>query len=205
MPKVGIYTQSDADADIAVHAADLDAHIHALMQEIRTGEYFLPVPIYTSITRTLTADRMSVHLFIVPRDLTIDRLAIDVVTADAGKIARLGIYRNGANLYPGALVKDYGTVSVNATGVVAASADQSLTKGLYWLAFVSDGTPKVKGKYPSCSPLGNTATNFDHFNLLSRWYKEAVGSGALADPFISDASVSSGAYIIIMPRLKSLD
>jgi len=68
----------------------------------------------------MVADRLYLSPLFVARAITIDRLAIDVTTGDAGKIARLGIYANGTNCYPGVLVVDAGTVSVADVTVVAA-------------------------------------------------------------------------------------
>ncbi|GAI01197.1 unnamed protein product, partial [marine sediment metagenome] len=49
---------------------------------------------------------------VVPRDITVDRIAVDIeVAGEAGSKARLGIYRNGANLYPGTLVVDAGEIA----------------------------------------------------------------------------------------------
>lgn len=204
MTRVGTYKKADADADIAAHAADPDAHTYNWAQKIRTGEYFLPYPASDDKTQVLIADRIVAVPFLVARALTIDRLAIQMIAEDAGKIARLGIYQDGTNLCPGALVKDYGTVSVAGPGVVAASADQSLNKGLYWLVVVSNGTPTIRHLVPAWDPLGVSSSNL---SLLGQrtWQKNAVGTGALADPFVAGASTTSNRFPAILPRLKSLD
>ncbi len=188
------------------HAADLDAHMPDLFQTIRTGEYFLPLPLYNTSITGLSANRIFATPFFVARDMTIDRLAIQITTAGAGgTVARLGIYNNGTNLYPGTLLLDAGTVAVDAIAVVAATISQALTKGLYWLVCVTDGTPVAELYYPAWSPMGHLATDFTKTGNISGWYKNAVGIGALADPFVVGATKNQAWALSIMPRLLTLD
>jgi len=194
------------EGQLADHMAELDAHTYSWMQKLKTGEYFLPVPYETVFTFALTADRIVAVPFVVARSMTIDRLAIEVTAAAvADKVARLGIYNDGTNLYPGSLVKDYGTVTVDSTGIKVAAGDQALTKGIYWLVIVSDGAPTVRAYIPTWSILGQPATVFDRNNTNGNWYKAGVGSGALADPFVSGATLYTYYQPSILPRLKSLD
>jgi hypothetical protein len=189
--------------DISAHVADLDAHVKSYWELLRTGEYTSPTLVGTGATVTLTANTMYAMPFLVARAITIDRLAIDVATADAGKSVRLGIYNNGTNLYPGTLLKDYGAVSVAETGVVAASGDQALTKGLYWLALVSDGVPTLEAFYMAWSPLGQNATDFTLSNQYGEWYV-AFTYAALPDPFTAGGNLSAQGFSLL-PRIKSLD
>lgn len=195
--------------DVSAHAAALDAHIYSFMQKMRTGEYFAPWPFvgdYTARVLTLSTDRIYALPFCVARDLTIDRLAIDVTTADAGKIARLGIYNDGTNLYPGTLVVDAGTVSVADVAVVAATIDQALTKGVYWLVVVSDGAPELQAFLIMCSPIGIRAADLSaNVDSNCYWFKAGVGVGALDDPFVADAALTYGYCPMVAPRLASLD
>jgi len=264
-----------SDDDLANHAADLDAHIHSWMQEMRTGYYFNPFPIVAGSASAVTAYQLYAMPFIVARDMTIDRLGfrITAATADyttgtatftngsdqvvgaggasfaAGHVgrkiqldadavwhtiksvedathltltanysdtggagaytiratARLGIYENGTNLYPGALVVDAGLVEVHAAAGVEAVIDQALTKGLYWIVFVSNGTPSVYRATPTYPLLGGAVGNLQPGIQGLGWHKAVVGSGALADPFIAGASGSYLGNLFIPFRLKSLD
>jgi len=202
----GLEDRGIVDGKIVTHAADIAAHQYSLMLKVRTGEYFHGVPVYSETLNALVADQIYAVPFIVERALTIDRLAIEVTTGDAGKIARLGIYNDGANMYPGTLVQDYGTVSVAAAAVVAASADQALTPGLYWLVVVSDGVPTLSWHSYISFGLGQTATTFDvPGRVWMGWYKGAVGSGALADPFVAAGTLQRQSMPAVLPRLKTLD
>lgn len=204
-PQVGLYTEVDADADIAIHAADLDAHTRDFLQVMRIGEYFGAVPTALSSSSViLVIDTLYAGMFVIPRDMTFDRIAIHVQTAGAGGTkGRLGIYEVGTNLYPGALVVDAGEVSVASTGVKSIVIDQSLTKGLYFLAMVTDGTPKVYWGYPTLSPLGRVVHNFSY--APNGGWTVAHGYAALPDPFTGGGSLQESRKINIFLRLSSLD
>ena len=140
-PQMGEVTTVDVNALIAAHAAILDAHTKDAFEIVRIGEYTTLMPNNKVGNKTLAANRLYATPLIVARAMTFDRIAIDVRVADAGKNCRLGIYKNGTNYYPGALVLDAGIVSVNAVAVVSIVIDQSLTKGIYHLACLSEAGP----------------------------------------------------------------
>ena len=109
------------EGQLADHAADLDAHTKNVLEIVRTGEYYLS-PSHGYGTLTMVANRLYARPLVVVRDITIDRLAIEVTSAGAaGTKARLGIYNVGTNLYPGTLILDAGEVAVDATGIKAAT------------------------------------------------------------------------------------
>jgi hypothetical protein len=61
-----------------------------------------------------------------------------VSTLAAGKV-RLGIYSNGANLYPDALLADSGELDTGATGIKDATISAALTAGtLYWIGYCAN-------------------------------------------------------------------
>ena len=191
---------------MVAHQAELDAHTRNIYAVLRTGQYFVPFPVSGSTTKlTLYANSLDAHAFPVPRDLTIDRLAVQVATAAAGKKVRIGIYKNGANIYPGELLLDAGEVDVGTLGVKTIIVDQALTKGLYWLAFTSDGTPGLRALFHHFSPIGLDATEFG--KIYTGWYK-TVTYGALPDPFPSGGGrekTTNKCFYMVFARLKSLD
>ena len=186
------------------HEATLDAHTFSSLTLLKTGQYFYPFPISGHTTAPLEANRIRAIPFFVARNMTIDRIAIQVTGAGGGgKVCRLGIYNNGTNNYPGTLVLDAGTVAIDATAVVAATISESLTKGLYWLVEVPNDTGTVVAMlqaYPigGTSPTAFTSTNEYH------WYKDGV-TGSLADPFPAGGAQVTGGLPAILPRLLSLD
>ncbi len=176
-----------------------------LMEKIKTGEYFYPMPILGHGTIALAANWIYAIPFVVERNITIDRLAIQVTSASgAGTEARLGLYKDGTNLYPGELVVDAGVVATDANTVVAASISESLDKGLYFLVIASESTPTLMAFVPAWTPIGYSASGFG-LTQDKHYYKSGVGFGALADPFVSGATAFGAWHPAILPRLLTLD
>ena len=91
---------------LAEHLDQPDAHMADIFQTLRTGGYYgIPYSSYDS-EAAMAANTLYAVPFLVARSSTWDRIAIEVTTAAAGKSARLGIYKNGDNLYPGSLVEN---------------------------------------------------------------------------------------------------
>lgn len=67
---------------------------------------------------------------------TADRIAVNVATAAATAVFRMGIYNSAADGRPGTLVVDGGTVDASTTGAKNASISQAVTQGVYWLVAV---------------------------------------------------------------------
>lgn len=263
-----------SDDDVVIHAAVLDAHIHSYMQQMKVGNWFQPFPSVGGAAAAVTINQMHAMPFIVPRNLTVDRLGFRVVAATADYVAgtatftngsdqvvgaggatfaadhvgrkiqldadavwhtiksvedathltltenysdtggagaytirataRLGIYESD-DLYPGALVVDAGLVEVHAATGVEAVIDQALTKGLYWVVFVSNGTPSVYTATPVYPVIGGSISNLAPGIIGIGYHQAFKGTGPLADPY--GAGLSAGYYgnKFICWRLKSLD
>ena len=192
--------------DMVAHKAELDAHTRNLYSELRTGQYFVPFPVKGgSYIKTLTAFSCHAYPFPVPRDLTIDRLSIQVRTADTGKKVRFGIYKDDGNIYPGDLLLDAGEVDAGTLEVKAVIVDQALSKGLYWFALISDGTPALRITETAYAPMGISLDELA--KIYTYWYKTLTFS-PLPDHFPAGAgrySISNFASNIVFARLKSLD
>lgn len=198
------------EGQLADHIARLDAHTYDVFSILRTGHYYTnPNLTSAATTQALTADRLYCIPLVVCRDFSIDRIAIQVTTAGAaGTKARLGIYENGTNLHPGDLLVDLGTVDVDSTGVkvITISPTQALTKGVYWLAVISDGTPTLKAEsYNSLSfyVLGQNPAGFHY--TYPFWYAGSSYNG-LSDPCPTMTLASAGWNVPIEAvRVASLD
>lgn len=191
--------------DVSVHAADLDAHTRNPWEIARTGEYVWYQAMQGSGTPAMTANQLYAIPFTVPRAITIDRLAVEVTTGADGKYVRVGVYNNGTNLYPGTLNTDVGTALVTNTGIkaVTITGNLSLTKGLYWMAIVSDGTPSLRGCAFYYCLAGQLATDF---SKLQHGWKVAFTYAALPDPFTTGGALqSTNVCPAVIPRLLSLD
>ena len=201
-PQMGVYTKADADADIAAHQATLDAHTFNKYEKLVEGRYMLAYSgLFSTSSFTIEANKLYAIPFAAARAMTVDRIAFKVATPGAaGTKARLGIYNSGTEGEPTSLLLDAGTVPVDTETVKSIAIEQALSKGIYWLAAVSDGTPKVIRHYAMSTPYGIIS---DWTQMVSHIYV-AHAFGALPDPFgTPDEATAEGIYISL--RLKSLD
>jgi len=191
------------EGQMADHIASLDAHTKDIFEEIRTGEYFYNIGAGTTIA--LIANWLYALPLLLARDITVDRIAIEVTTAGAADTdARLGIYSDGTNIQPGALLLDAGTVDVDSIGIKEITISQVLTKGRWWLGIVSDGTPTVAGvlrEYGATTGMGIASSNFRRKNGS---VYVAHSYAALPDPFGS-ATLYNGHAPGVLVRVASLD
>ena len=190
------------EGQLADHMAELDAHTYNRLEKLVPGYYMLAYGMgSTASTFVMVVDRLYAVPFVAARAMTVDRIAMAVTVEGAGGTkARLGIYASGSDGQPAALVLDAGEVAVDGAGVKAITINQSLTKGLYWLACVSDGTPTVRSHYAIPTPYGIHA---GWTGVISTVYV-AHTYGVLPDPFgVATADTANAVYIAL--RLASLD
>jgi len=91
----------------------------------------------------LVAGRMYAMPFISPKAITLDQIGVYVSTLST-TTARLGIYSDGGNCYPGSRLLDAGTIDVTGTGAKKIAISQALEAGkLYWLVIVCAATPAI--------------------------------------------------------------
>lgn len=190
------------EGQLADHMAELDAHTYNKLEKLVPGYYMLSYGMgNTTGTFIMTADKLYVMPFAPARAITVDRIAIAVTLAGAGGTkARLGIYNSDADGKPAALVLDAGEVGVDGVGIKAITINQSLTKGLYWLACVSDGTPTVRHHYAMATPYGIHSG----WTSMNSTVYVAHAYGVLPDPFgVATPNTSNTPYVAL--RLASLD
>lgn len=202
MPRMG--KDSVVDAAVATHTADLDAHIKSLYEIARTEEYVSFHPDGGVVGSAVVANVLFAAPLFVPRTMTFDRIAIHVSTLSASGNARLGIYNNGDNLYPGTLLLDAGVVSVASTGVKAITISEQLTKGVYWLVVVTDGTPHLARHDVKIRVLGLSSTDL---RVAYYGWKVDHSYAALPDPFTASGALTGDTdeRPAVRLRLLSLD
>ncbi len=84
----------------------------------------------------------------VDQSTTFDRIACRADTGFSGSsTVRLGIYDSDANNQPSTLVLDAGTVAFTGVGNAEITINQTLDKGVYWLAFCQQGTAPTTATY----------------------------------------------------------
>lgn len=99
------------------------------------------VPANAGFTNILNTIRFVPLL--IDSDITITRLGLNVLTsAPASSTCRIGIYTNDANTcQPSLRLVDSGTLALDSTGAKSVTGlSVALTKGLYWLAYISNSS-----------------------------------------------------------------
>ncbi len=134
--------------------------------------------------------------FIVSKTTTVDQMAINVTTAGAGgtTAARVGIYADNGNNYPGVLVVDAGAITTTGTTGVktfTTGLPVTLQPGIYWLAYVHDNAttaPTMRalavGSIPPVLGTGSTLPT-----TPSLGWSVALTYGALPNPFTAGGAV----------------
>lgn len=101
---------------------------------------------------TATADRVYATPRLINDYVSITGLGIVVDTADAGQIARAAVYQQSKDGLIGDIISDTEVeMSVGSTGWITTSFSSPiiLAPGYYWVGFISDGTPTIRGKITS--------------------------------------------------------
>lgn len=204
--ELSLASLSGTPAALATHAADIDAHAFDIRQIMRVDRYHTEFGSFASGDEGCPgADKLSASPFTIARTLTINRLHIITVQAGgAGKSARLGIYYDDGDGYPGALLTDAGEVDIEdaASKYIDLDPTIQLTKGLYWLCIICEAEcrPRYRFWNTHWSPIG--AHGGGYITYLC-WTK-AQAYGALPDPFPSGAT-ADGHPVGIALRVASLD
>jgi hypothetical protein len=142
----------------------------------------------------LTAARMYAMPFIAPKAITIDQIGVYVSTLST-TTARLGIYADNGNCYPGALLLDAGTIDVTGVGAKKIAINQALSANtLYWLVIVCAATPAIY-----CIPVAAVISILGHPSALGTAQNAglyvAQTYGALPGTFPSSPTMITAAPI----------
>jgi len=87
-------------------------------------------------TASPPADRLIACAYPILRRMRFDQVRFVVHSAGgAGALARVGIYRDNGDFYPGELIQDFGDFDVSTSGGKYATIDLTLDRGLYWIAY----------------------------------------------------------------------
>ncbi len=133
---------------------------------------------------------------IITKTTTIDSVQINVTTLGSGSAVNVGIYADNGNMYPGALIQDFGNQATATTGIKTFTTGVPLTllPGLYWLAFNCSATaPQVSGwAVAQCPPILGTTSALTV--ALGVGWSVAQAAGALPSTY-----PAGGAAIIAAP------
>ncbi len=150
---------------------------------LKSGRYFKGITHATAQGTWTNANlsRLWATPLLVPRRMTIDRLLVNIVAAQASGLVRLGIYRSNADSDPGDLVVDGGTVDASTTGDKTVTVDEYLSPGWYWGAWeMNDGGITMRGRAVG-SGFSLGWTNGGNQPLMNLYVTHTFG--ALPDPF----------------------
>jgi hypothetical protein len=173
------------------------------LNKYQAGHYFT-LPLISTTTGNANSGFLVCFPLYFP-NITIDRIGCIVTTAaGAGSLGRLGIYYSSlTDCYPGALLFDAGTVSVASTGNREITISQTLSEGIYWLAYLAD---TVVTSAPTLRQHGTLINQFapitsanTNFQTGQGFRAGSVASGSLPATFpagASDLGGSGGIHII---------
>lgn len=166
----------------------------------KSGRYYTGAS-GTGAARALTLDRLELTPFVVGQTTSYDRIACYVSTFNATSVVRLGIYRSGTDLFPGALLLDAGPVDAGASnGAKTITIAQTLSPGVYWLGAVAQvATCSVFCSSSAASNIPLVGLVDIGFNTATNMIKTGV-SGALPDPFgggTADPSTQQAALVYL--------
>lgn len=111
----------------------------------KTGGYFgaaLHFGVALTTQSISSINSLRAFPFIVSKTQKFDRIAIRVTTTgSAGAVARIGIYADSGNIYPGSLIVDSGELSMVGTAPFVREVIISVTlkPGLYWVCVITGG------------------------------------------------------------------
>ena len=134
--------------------------------------------------------------YLIGKRTTIDLLAVDVTGTTANAIARLGVYEDTGEGYPGDLLVETSALDVDTVGVVSEAVSVELPAGFIWLAYVAQVATTAIRIFSATGvqfPIGVAAPG----SAMQIAYTEASVTGALTDPFTSTVTTAGGN----MPRV----
>lgn len=214
-PSDSVGTAQIADGSIATADLADDAVTHAKVAvpkpTPRVGWYYGP-SMSDGLTASIVNNRATAFPAFFDRPVTIDQIRVTIPTAPStAGYARVGLYADDGNGYPGALIQDDGQFDITTPGsndeVDCNITDYAFAGGLLWVAVafqgISGGTPQVRCIDGSTYFIGN-ATPGDwnlYAGFLINWSDNT--SGALPDPWPS-TYINYYAYCG-WPRIGSVD
>lgn len=109
-----------------------------MLVPLQSGRYYRFPNGGATSTLLSTAGTMLASPKFIPAAVTLDRLGAEVSTiGDVGSKVRLGIYADDGTMRPGALVLDAGTINGDSATAQTITISQTLNRGWYWFAMVS--------------------------------------------------------------------
>lgn len=123
-------------------------------------------------------------------------IGLDITTFQASGLVRLGVRYDDGSGMPGALLVDAGTIDASTNGYkAAASFDQTLTPGRWWLCAVTQGASGIAVRTRGTDPFIGAATTA---SANTACYTQSGVTGGLPASFTLPAATSSNAPKILV-------
>lgn len=178
-----------------------------------TGYSFVWPPIGTANTVTMVQSKLYCYPWFVPNDIVLLDVGIDIQTAVASSVLRLGVYYDNGNFFPGNLFQDFGinssgtTINGNQTAantymLGGLTVPLLIPAGFYWMAIVSQGaqaklfgqTTQITYNLTSNAQPGSQALNIA--------FAQTSVTGALPTPFAGTRAPTSDGMVRIIIKMR---
>lgn len=111
---------------------------------------------------------MDAYPFMVPRNLKIDQIGVNVTTIGSSSRVRLSVYAAGANGWPAEILLDTPVIATTTVGYMFATVDFTFQAGvMYWLGIKATGSslPTLRSILAAGTrSLGITSTTGNSYN-----------------------------------------
>ena len=147
-----------------------------------TGQYYVGIIQDAAPTNQSSIDdNLRASAIYITRNVTIDRIGVQVQVAQATASTRFGIYESGADGLPSKLLIDAGTIDSSTTGFKEITVNQALRgPRIYWGAYVhsiDNVELRSRGVMPSLGFGSGGGTNPNNSVTVSHTF------GVLPDPY----------------------
>lgn len=165
------------------------------------SHYSSVIPVESSTGVAMTLNRLYALPFWVPKEITIDRLAVLVATAVTNATGRLGIYSSTAGFWPDSNLTDiaFAAGGLATTGAKEVTVNIVLSQGWHWFAFVTQ-TAAANLRQSGTGRIAMAVTALaDSFLLHKGAYQDSV-SGAMPSLFSATELFTATAPAIAFRR-----
>jgi hypothetical protein len=155
-------------------------------------------------TLALVADRVYLTPIIINRPMLVSAISFEVTTGAASTSVRAGLYSsvgvNTSSANMRLVAGSEGSAASDTTGAKDVSASCEIGQGLYFIAFVSDGTPTLRTYAAALQDIGAfTAINTTYH---SSWNQNIAGSSASLPSQITGSLGGNGSGVSLLNGLK---
>lgn len=173
------------EVDVTIAAAGGSATPSDFQPAIVTGNYYMPPTASIGGSLNIYADAVNAVPIWFSHTETWTEIGVNVYAEEAGASIRLGIWANGADNLPGALLLDTGNLSLATPGNLTNTISVALTANtIYWIGHItnSDGvTCFLTNGSPSAAPWVLGLSAWDGSGSAGVYKSQAFG--ALPNPF----------------------